>query len=131
MSGRKVLSLFIAACAAAALAAQASSPGRCGAARVDGAAIATVHVVSACHLDVGFRYMAPQIVNLWWHTHFPDVIKVAAELEARNQSAAAVSRNCALRAPERRAGLIVDSRRRPIDSRSSSSPPSRGWCGST
>lgn len=45
----------------------------------------TVHVVMGAHLDVGFADAAPNILDLWFHKHFPRAAALGAEL-ARNAS---------------------------------------------
>lgn len=49
---------------------------------------ATRHAVpQACHLDVGFKEMAHDIVNLYFDTHFPHAIEWAQELRAAGGAA--------------------------------------------
>lgn len=47
--------------------------------------IQTVYLVSSCHLDVGFKDSARNIVNSYLDTFFPDAIATAHELR-RNSS---------------------------------------------
>ena len=39
-----------------------------------------MHVVQACHLDVGFAQTALDIINLYFDIFIPEVLSVAAEL---------------------------------------------------
>ena len=39
-----------------------------------------MHVVQACHLDVGFAQTAIDIINLYFDEFIPEVLLVAAEL---------------------------------------------------
>lgn len=53
-----------------------------------GVPIKTVHVVQACHLDVGFANTAAGIVNLYFDTHFPHAISWAKQLREQTKSPA-------------------------------------------
>eukprot|EP01012_Entosiphon_sulcatum_P032079 TRINITY_DN40828_c0_g1_i1.p1 TRINITY_DN40828_c0_g1~~TRINITY_DN40828_c0_g1_i1.p1 ORF type:complete len:800 (-),score=122.49 TRINITY_DN40828_c0_g1_i1:16-2391(-) len=42
--------------------------------------ITTVHVIQACHLDVGFADSAQGIINRYFTQHFPNITKIAQQL---------------------------------------------------
>ena len=44
--------------------------------------ITTVHVVQACHFDAGYKDTTSNILNLWFHTFFPQALKLGLELDA-------------------------------------------------
>lgn len=51
--------------------------------------ITDVHVVQGAHLDVGFLKTAPEIINLWFHSHFPRAYTIGSQLQKLgNQSTA-------------------------------------------
>ena len=47
--------------------------------------VKTVHVINSCHLDIGFADSSAGIVNRYFDSHFPSVIRVDAELR-RNEN---------------------------------------------
>ncbi len=59
------------------------------AAQVDPRTIRTVHVVQACHVDMGFGGTIAGIVNEWFDTYFPRIISVAEQLREANSSSGA------------------------------------------
>ncbi|WIA20109.1 hypothetical protein OEZ85_005961 [Tetradesmus obliquus] len=42
----------------------------------------TVHLVFSNHLDVGFTDLDNEVINLYFHTHYPAAIKLAKQLQA-------------------------------------------------
>jgi hypothetical protein len=71
--------VLAAALAAAAIANAGDSWVRANA-RVLPSSIRKVHVVQACHLDVGFTGLAIEVVNLYFDEHFPSAIATAEQL---------------------------------------------------
>ncbi len=57
---------------------------------VDPATIHTVMVMQSCHLDVGFADFSSNIINRFFHQHFPLAIETAAQLRQQNGSEALV-----------------------------------------
>jgi len=52
-------------------------------------AITDVHVVQGAHLDIGFLETGPDIVNLWFHTHFPRAWQLGKQFEAMGNTTTA------------------------------------------
>ena len=49
----------------------------------DAVPITTVRVISACHFDAGYLSTTSDILNRWFHTFFPQALKLGLELDAR------------------------------------------------
>ena len=50
---------------------------------IDPETIHTVLVMQSCHLDVGFADFSTNIINRFWHQHFPTAIESARQLKQR------------------------------------------------
>ena len=50
---------------------------------IDPKTIHTVLVMQSCHLDVGFADFSTNIINRFWHQHFPTAIETARQLKQR------------------------------------------------
>jgi len=60
----------------------ASSPYPCFYPGGNAVPVTHVHVVQASHFDAGFAYTIEGVLQLWWYTHFPRVLRLGLEIEA-------------------------------------------------
>lgn len=48
----------------------------------DAVPVTDVHVVQASHFDAGFAYTIKDVLQLWWYTHYPRVLRLGLEIDA-------------------------------------------------